>query len=482
MPGVAWKRWNWVETWLTPLIAAIMRAAWLAPLIRIVLDHPLVTPQGTPYPAWLILALLLGASLVERTCEDRPWGRSATIIAGLGVIVFVWLRLFGGALTEATGLRDLTYLVSLRDGFPAPLVVVVITAALWRRGMVMMWGSYDELWRGFVTGAIALGLMMLFAGRLAPDVAAGLWGHMLAFLLCGLLGLAILSVTGSLTVELAAGSDAPTLNRYWLAALSSVVLITMLVGWALGQILSPEAVAHLLGALRPIARLIGRAFDLLLMVIAYVTMLILGPLLQALKMQETAFEVPSLDKLAQMEDSWEVMEGTAVGLPPALLLTLRVLLAAGLIAGIALSYWLAWRKRRRRQRGDASERRELILSQELLLGQLRGLFRRRGKHRAGSPYLPLDDPLAPRQAVRALYQQLLARAKALGRPRPPGATPSAYEPLLRPLAPETAEPLHTLTEAYLTARYAADPPDAAQVEQARAAWGQVEEGWGRHSS
>ena len=192
-------------------------------------------------------------------------------------------------------------------------------------------------------------------------------------------------------------------------------------------------------------------------------------------------ELPPINEMPAMEDAWGQMEGATVGLPPALLLTLRVLLAAGLIAGIALSYWLAWRRRRRRQRGDASERRELILPQELLLGQLRGLFRRRGKHRAGSPYLPLDDPLDPRQAVRALYQQLLARAKALGRPRPPGVTPSAYEPLLHSLAPETAEPLHTLTEAYLTARYAADPPASAQVAQARAAWGQVEEGWGEHS-
>lgn len=200
MPGTSWKRWSWVESGLIPLISAVMRAAWLAPLTRLLLDNPFVAPRGTLYPAWLILGLLLAGSALEALVRDHPQGRLILVLGGLlavvGSLVYVLPQPMNLAALGHLGLQ----LADFSQGFPAPLIVIVITALLWRRGLMILWHSYDELWRGFVTGMLLLGLMMLLGSAIMGQPLA-LWGPMAVFLLSGLPGLAILSVTGALALS-----------------------------------------------------------------------------------------------------------------------------------------------------------------------------------------------------------------------------------------------------------------------------------------
>ena len=74
MFGNVWKRWNWLEGGLVPLAAAAVRVAWITPLVRLVLNNVLVAPMGTVYPSWLILGLLIGASLLRHVRRSAVAG------------------------------------------------------------------------------------------------------------------------------------------------------------------------------------------------------------------------------------------------------------------------------------------------------------------------------------------------------------------------------------------------------------------------
>jgi hypothetical protein len=95
MPGIAWKRWSWVESGAIPLVAAAMRAAWVAPLAYLVLNNLFVYPQGIRYPAWLAAAVLLVASAVERALQDKRGGRLLAAACGLLVVAGTVFLLLG---------------------------------------------------------------------------------------------------------------------------------------------------------------------------------------------------------------------------------------------------------------------------------------------------------------------------------------------------------------------------------------------------
>jgi len=477
MRGSAWRRWNWLEQGLIPLVSAATRAAWMTPLVHIILNNPLVAPQGTEYPAWLILLLLLAASSARYGLQTHPQGPILAACGGFLAVAGAFAYLYTQpALSVARNATE--FMLSLTDfqqGIPAPLLVLFITGALWRRGMTVEWKSHGEFWRDFIIGTIVLGLLMVLPssalGTLSHTV---LGGFCVAFVITGLLALGLLGVLDTLVLERVRESIASPLSRYWLIAVGSVVLAIVLAGWAIGQILSPNTIAGAWQAIRPLTRFVGQILEYILVAIIYLLVLILVPLFNALRAGLRLPPEISEPRPPKLPEELSPPE-SLLKLSPALLLALRISLLLAIAAGIALAFWLVRQRRQGRSEDGVSEKRELIWSKELLLRQLRDLLGRKPGGKPVSPFLKLSQPEEPRQAIRLLYQQLLARARDLGYARPPGLTPRGYQNVLLGLLPDQQTALNTLTTLYILARYAPEDPQPEDVLKARQALMSIEE-------
>jgi len=143
MPGIDLRRWRWLESGLIPLASAVMRTAWLTPLMYLLLNNVFVAPSGVPYPGWLILVLLLGASALNGLVQEHP--NAPAIMAGAGLLavllVLGYAFQFDASHPGRWLLRLLANLTDFRLAFPASLVVILATALLWRKGMTVVWDN-----------------------------------------------------------------------------------------------------------------------------------------------------------------------------------------------------------------------------------------------------------------------------------------------------------------------------------------------------
>jgi large-conductance mechanosensitive channel len=471
MSGSASTRWNWIEQSLIPVVVAIMRTAWLAPLVQILLNNVFVHPVDVVYPAWWLLALALGANLLQRWLHPRRWGLIAAVGLGLLAVPITWALVLG---YEADApwrwlWGQITALTDFSIGIPSGLIVMTITILVWRRGLVADAAKYTSVWASFVLGTIMLGGLMLFrVETLLAVPAMYLTAYMVTFLLAGLLALALLSLTSTLATERRRGSGALTINEYWLLGIASVVLAILLVGWMLGLILAPQTVVGMLRFFAPLWDALSFLLLAFATLIAYLTLWLIQPLVEALyRRVMPVLRDFRLDELRAYvfehtpEERNLLRPGVDWG---AILRPLFVLLI------VALGVWLfvrAWRRLRRSDNPDVIETRESILSAGLLKQQLANLLRRRKTPTTG--FFPLD-PVSPRDAIRACYQGLLASMQKAGLPRPKGATPYRYDAQLGAQWPEERPLLDALTEAYVRARYAPDEPGPQDVAQAQQAW------------
>jgi large-conductance mechanosensitive channel len=472
MSGSAWKRWNWIEQSLIPVVVAIMRTAWLAPLLQLVLNNVFVHPVDVVYPAWWLLALMLGGTALERWLHPQRWGVVAAVALGLLAVPVTWGLALG--FTPETPLRWLwAQIVALTDfsiGLPSGLILMVVTILVWRRGLAADVVKYTSVWGSFVLGTLMLGGLMLFrVETLLAIPGMYLNTYMVTFVLAGLLALALLSLTSTLATERRRGSGALTINEYWLLGIASMVLSILLVGWLLGLILAPETVVAVLRFFGPLWDAIAFLLLAIATLIAYLTMWLIAPLVEALYRRV----MPVIREFRLDELRAYIFEHTPNERSPfrvdidwgAILRPLLVVLVIG------LGVWLfirAWRRLRRSSDPDVIETRESILSAHLLKEQLRNLFRR---HKAPTTsFFPLDPTGSPRDAIRACYQELLASMQKAGLPRPKGATPYGFDALLGDRWPEDKQLLDALTEEYVRARYAPDEPEAEQVARAQQAW------------
>jgi hypothetical protein len=485
MPGIALKRWNWLDSALLPLISATMRVAWLAPAIRLALNNIFIHPQGVHYPAWLILLILLGASALQSVLETQRHARLLGLAAGLLTLLAVVLFLFplNGLDPITWGVRLVASLAHFWTGVPAALLVILFTLALWVRGATIAWDDYGGLWHGFVLGIVALILLALLPESTLYAPSAGLAAWTMAFLILGLFALALISVANALEVERSRQVLVPTLNRYWLLVTAMILLLILLLGWLVGRTVAPNALRELWLVIRPAAQAV---WDVLSRIALYILSVgfsllywLLRPLAGYLRGLLTG-QRPEIDVTRSFEEQLEELQRLERGAPPAMLTVARVAFYVVLGLTIILLLLMAWRARRpsRSRPTGVIEKREFVWSKELLLDQIGALFRHGPRAPATGPYLELGDLSDPRHAVRHLYQRLLILAAARGYPRQAGQTPLAYLITLEQALPEAREALRTLTDIYALARYAPETPNAELVVAAQSALRQIQQAVG----
>jgi len=476
MSGSESPRWNWLEHGVIPAVSALMFAAWVRPVYQALLNWNSVRPVGLTYPAWLIVLIpwvvaTLQVALQER-CDTRWLGPAVGLPILLVTLVYLTPEGAGFLQQPARALWHVLLSLGRFGGrLPASLLLLVLTAILIVRGMLVDWMAHADLWRTFVMGIVALGILMLLPASVTAPLALG--RAMASFLVWGLMSLAIIAVANMLYNQRALGKKAPSVSRHWLVVVSVAVGGVILVGWGLGLLFSPETVAEIVRWFDPIRKAIGAALSWVLTAIVYVIFLVLEPLINWLASLIAKREMPKIELVKPLFEQLEELEQqqTATGAPPP-----WGAIAAGLVVVVIIVLLIAaWRQKRRdRITAGVDEQREYIGNLDLFLSQLRDLFNA-GRRKGRGLFADTLDQRDPRQRVRLLYRRLLLVGCAIEEPRLRGQTPTTYACRLARLNPEEGGDLQALTAAYHLVRYADEAPTPEALARAEHAIAHIED-------
>lgn len=444
----------------------------------------LIDPSAPQLPldAFQLALAVAGAATAARLATFVPSLRLARLLlaqAGLAVsLVLGGQALWTAAAQSAWSVAwDAAWQGSL--GLRAGAAVLLSVIA-WLRGIA---AGRSRLSLDSVEGAFRLGIIALAAGLLvyaatpARDAAsaASLTAAALVLLISGLIGLPLARILD--TSERPSAPDEPPLrvSGPWLAMLLAVVAAVLLLALTLANVLSFERLDTLF---RPLAGPLERLAWFLLYVIALpVGMLIelVVTFLRRFLHTGQPHEAPQplvpnwAEQLRQLQDQGAHPPAVLVLLMQWALLALGAVLIGALIAAAV-----------RRFAGfstgdDVAEDRDFVWPWDelkaALLRWLRGLLRRpSGRMLLIRPsHLPSDSPARVLRDARELYRELLRLGARLGRGRAPDETPREYEQALsslEPLQPGAPE-VHLLTQVYIQARYAPQPPPSDALAAAR---------------
>jgi len=466
------KRIDWLQFIILPVAIAVMVVAWVAPWAQwIVLSTGVDRVGVAPPPALMLLVILVSMVVTRHALRQARYQRRQIVLGGLLAIMIVTAltyRLFAPA-------AFLRHLVDWQNSVAPELVVGLVTAALWWRGILVgrSQSLIDEnLERTFLNGVLALSFLILvnhFSRRIAPlDMLAAV----LIFFATALSTLTVVNIELARVQQSEAGSWLKR-QRHWFATILAVVGAILLGGLFITGLFSPDTLRQFFSLIGPAFSTVANALvEVLRPLFTFFFWLIspLVPILQfflrillegILAMLRVVHQIGLQINLARAEqnvqsflDSPEFAtfsRGTAVAL---------LLILFGLLA-----IWALYRSGLLSRR-NSDETRESIASRELLLGQIKRLLSQLRPRQAStiSLYLPLDG-VDPRLAIRRVYQEFLEWNRIRVRARAPHQTPLAYAEKLRSLSLAQQELVGTLTALYMRARYAADPltPDDAQA-------------------
>lgn len=506
-------RWNWLDDGLLPLVVAGMRACWLWPWMASSARLLTMNQPGAVLPGWLVLLLPpLGLTLARRVAGAQssdaaggnanariPLGARLTVaVTGLLVTLLVlWWQLYRGQFS----LVDPAWLATLGDSLihwptehvPAAVIVALFTLGLWMMGLLdaPQGLGHDNVWRALGVGICAVVLYVLAQKLVGNELPAQISTNTLWLLGLGMTGLAFtsLKVTEGLDRALGSGQRSgaamPTINRYWFTSATVTIGGVLLVGVLLGTLIAPEVLAAVLGALRAVVTFIGQIITYIFLGISYVFLFIMYFVFRLLEplFQREGEEEPLETELFQMpdeqQDPLQELQNVAQAPMPD---SYRWIIVAVMVVLVALAFALVLRRLSAAKREENDETRESVLSAELLQEQFGTLWQNMLKRlRPGERlnlFLALDGEADTRRQIRAAYQGLLRSAQRVGQGRTPSVTPGEYAQQLGAdyrLRHDAAvqDALHTLTEGYLAARYAADTPDAETAQRAQQAWERI---------
>lgn len=501
---MSWKRWNWLDSGVLPLAVAVLGSCWLWPWLALLQRWVASSYEGTLLPLATVLGLLLGGAVVARWALALTSIRARATVALIGLLVvflMLWWRLYRAqyALWDlrwvgAWGNEMTTWTDWETRGVPAPVFMLLAMGYLWLRGVLdggRLSLMREHVWRTFVAGFIALALLLLVANLDGGGLPEGTGNLLWLFFATAMVALALtgLKAAGGLDNVVGAeeeGEAQPRFDRYWLGSVVSVIAGLLGLALMLSALIAPDVAAQVLRAVWIVVRqgifYLWFIISLAIYPIAYLLALALRPVLDRLAEFLGPDGLFGL-KLPEAPRPEELREGEAVGVFDSMPDELRWVALVVLILVIGLAFALALRRllSGARTRNGIVETRETVLSRDLLQEQLTKLWQslvdrlRRGSKAAVSPFLSLAGEISTRRVIRAIYQTLLTNAQERGLSRLRGQTPIEYRRELVKSWSTNREALDVITDGYVQARYASDPPSAEQAELASQAWASVQE-------
>jgi hypothetical protein len=483
-----WQRWNWLDGLILPVTLAVMRVCTLWLWLVLIQRLALPSHEGILLSARVMIAVLLTSLFFSRWSVRwiRPLNRARVVVAVAGLLILfllLWARLYQAdyALWNIAWLRTWGQEVLFwQDELPAAYPLMFAVIYLWLRGIVD--GSYALSHRSalsaFIGGCVSLVFFLLMITldiQPPPEAASPL---IFLFFATSLVALSFSSLKRgrSQGVLLSAINDKLYLNRYWMSSSLGVVALLLIVGLMLSAVIAP-------GSLQQLLTWLGQGLLELFILLIKVVSLLLYPLLWLIswvlstgipmllsRQQETSNFSGETEPLRPGDFS-ERVEPAIQQLPP----EVRWLALGLALLMIAFLFAIILRRLRDDGNDDIRETREFILSKALLLSQLSQLRPSwLNPSSLSLLLLPLSGEGDTRRTIRALYQQLLTAAHKQGWPRPKDQTPVEYGEQLAPHFDQRDDALAQLTRHYHQARYGQQPPTAAQVADAAAAWAQLE--------
>jgi uncharacterized protein YjeT (DUF2065 family) len=483
---MSWRRWNWLNDIWLPLLLAVLRTCWLWPWLEIARRWLSPSQAETLLPMPLMIGLLLAGMAAARRALTGTGSlpRARLRVAGLGLAVVpavLWWQFYHAQYplwdAQWAGVLALE-LVHWSNEVPPPFITLLGTAYLWLQGMLdgRRPLDHDDIWRAFTAGFLALALAVAMATAGSGQLLASISRLILPFFAVGMAALA-LSGLKLVSKSVEQPDEARLkLNRYWLTSVFSVTVGLLGVGLLLSALVTPELVAHALSWTSIILNVLWQILLIVLLALSYLIFLFLEPLLNWLQTlarpEAPAWQIKLPDFQRQLEEMSKdtTPVSLTIGEWP------RWIGLAGLILAIGVVFALALRRFWTGAEEDVEETRETVFSSDLLKAQLSELWRnwlerfKRTPTSVFDPFLSLEGEPATRRAVRAIYQALLWATRERGLPRARSQTPLEYQHTLEEALPGAQDALSTLTDGYLRARYAPQPPQAEHVEGVRQAW------------
>ncbi len=437
------------------LATAVMEAAWFYVAWRLL--FALFAPQAPVIGFGLVLGGMVIAVYVARYLDlgragTRRQGWAVAVSALVVTLASAWLAGFGGPASFLTGLRD------FEDG---KVIYLVGSLVLWWRAVSLVADGFsvERIGLRFRIGVVIFFWSLIGVGLVGLQ---GLTPYVFIYFTAGLLSMALARVE---EVSRDLSGAATPFDATWASTLGVAVLTVMLVGLVAVVVLTPDAIRTILGWLAPLWGLLGVIF----IGIVYVLVWLLNPLLEAFMraLRPTLERLPQLPQATATPTPDDAATAARQLLPEAVVMGLRWV---GLLAGLALAFWLLslWAQRRRQALLDpVPELRESVWSRDAFAEDARNLLDRalgrfRGRRHTQST-----------ENVRRIYASLQALAAEHGVPRPPDDTPYEYLPALLAAFPGAEADLRFLTTAYVDAHYHELPTSDVDLRRARSAWEQA---------
>ncbi|MCB0113752.1 MAG: DUF4129 domain-containing protein [Caldilineaceae bacterium] len=490
------QRWNWLDEGLLPALLVLMRTAWLWPWLALLRDWFSPTQPAPVWPLWVIIGLpLLSYLLTDRLLPPRRDIMEAqrvnavqialAVTGVLLLLVLTWLHFYQGRfpLWSPSWVLSLTYDVTEME-FELPVQILALCSGfyLWLRGVLDGRDAihHEKVWGTFLAGVVMFALYLWLSRFGAANLRVDAAPWLIVFFAAGMSALAAanLNIAGGWSTWRRQDNRLQA-NRYWLLSIAVTIAGLLGLGILLGWLVAPDEVAWLLNGVGMVLGWIWQIFSWLLLGVSFVLFWLIYPIylfLQSLINNQASEEppreaqeglpTPTPEAIQQLTDPTQTPEAFRwLGLVVVLLIVFAI-------------FVLVLRRLRAASEEEPEEIHESIYSNDLLQDQLaafwQGLRNRFGQGAIGPAFADLTGENDTRRTIRAVYQQVLARAQQSGHPRRSAQTPLEYAPELAETWPQPADAVRVITAGYVEARYGADPPDAATAQAVTAAWTEIE--------
>ncbi|MGQ9676076.1 MAG: DUF4129 domain-containing protein [Chloroflexota bacterium] len=484
------RRVNWLKRLVLPTGLAAIDACWVYPW-GLFLGLTIRPDNGEPLLSFTaVLALLFVSQVITRWVLTSNWSlpRARLVLVALGlvaVVVAVRLDHFG-----QVGLTDGTWIATLVSAFPSALTYpsvpvwgLVLAVLLWWRGITHGRDTikFDDIETAFKLGIVLMVLFMLVgsSAETGSFLQAQAAACVIGFFLASLISLSLARLE-DIRGQSQGGEKMLAFNRQWLVVVLGLVATMLVLALGLGQALSFDLIGTVAG---PLLRLLESIATVLIYVIAVPLGFIIEGLIFLIRLvlHPGAALPPQIPDMSMFEQSQGT--GGLRQLAPEVVVAIKWVLT-GLVGVVVLVLMVrsVFRWRKSQQDEEVVEERDSVWTwgslRSALLAWLRSLGRRVPTDNAPGPMVaaltpqPVTDQSSLVLSIRQIYRHLLRLGASLGLPRALSTTAYEYLPQLQAnLGP--VEDVAAITNAYVQARYSADAPLDAEVEDVRTRWERV---------